>query len=192
MQSKACYFLFSTSLVPCLPSGNVGLWGSCQFYGSPDGSRTKGNASWWVWRFCLGPSHCLHCRAERRWPELPAPSGREGKGLKVGLKPCFIEHATQMHIQRVAFRTHPVRKDVQTISQGLGMLLQLLDFVRHAALSQLRQGHGGGGQEQQRVGPGMEQRASQRQQVRLLRNQSDAEQNGLMNMPQILLISSRF
>lgn len=66
-----------------------------------------------------------------------------------------------MHILRVVFGTHPVRKDVQTISQGLGMLLQLLDFVRHAALSQLRQRHGGGGQEQQRVGPGMEQRASQ-------------------------------
>lgn len=66
-----------------------------------------------------------------------------------------------MHIQRVACSTHPVRKDVQPVSQGLGMLLQLLDLVRHAALSQLRQGHGGGGQQQQGVGPGMEQRASQ-------------------------------
>lgn len=41
------------------------------------------------------------------------------------------------------------------------MLLQLLDFVRHAALSQLREGHGGGGQGEQRVGPGVQQRASQ-------------------------------
>lgn len=69
----------------------------------------------------------------------------EGGGgvLVEGSKPCLTLLATDVqYIQRVALSTHPVRKDVQTVSQDLGMLLQLLDFVRYAALSRLRQGRG--------------------------------------------------
>lgn len=74
---------------------------------------------------------------------LPHLEGGEGGVLVEGSKPCLTLLTTDVqYIQRVALSTHPVRKDVQTVSQDLGMLLQLLDFVRYAALSRLRQGRG--------------------------------------------------
>lgn len=82
--SRPPALFFSTSLVACLPPGTEGLWGSCRFCGNLDGSRTEENGSWRAWRFCPGPSHCLLCKAERRWPELPAPSGRRETDLALG------------------------------------------------------------------------------------------------------------
>lgn len=57
--------------------------------------------------------------------------------------------------------THLSRQDIQAVSQALGVLLQLLDLVGDGALGRVRQGVSRGGQDDQGVGPGLKQRASQ-------------------------------
>lgn len=79
----------------------------------------------------------------------------------------FSRHATNkdLFLGWSDMRTHLAREDIQAISQDLGVLLQLLDLVGYAVVCRMGQGVSRVGEDHQGVHPGLEQRASQRQQV---------------------------